>query len=94
MYYIQRLDGHQLETVDEFKTRKEARQMLREYQLSDRTAGYYISTRCCNAWKERAQHQGRRTACALLADQPTDDNKSVNQRDRCNLWVSQQHASQ
>ncbi len=52
MYYIQRNDGQYLETVDEFETRKEARQMLREYQLSDPTARHYISIRCCNAWRE------------------------------------------
>lgn len=53
MYYIQRKGDH-LETVDEFETRKEARQMLREHQLSDPAAQHYISTRCCNAWKKRS----------------------------------------
>ena len=50
MYYIQR-KGDYLETVDEFETRKEAREMLREYQLSDPTARHYISTRACKVWK-------------------------------------------
>ena len=36
MYYIQRKDNGWLETVDEFETLKEAREMLREYSLSDR----------------------------------------------------------
>ena len=54
MYYIQRQDKQtkQLETVDEFTTRKEARLMCYEYILSDQVAEYYISTRSCKAWKE------------------------------------------
>ena len=53
-YYIQRkdLDGLELETVDEFETKKEAREMLYEYQLSDSYGNYYISTRPCNNWEE------------------------------------------
>jgi hypothetical protein len=51
MFYIQRKDSNGLETVDEFTTRKEARAMLDEYQLSDWSAVYYISSRCCKAWK-------------------------------------------
>ena len=30
----------------------------------------------------------------LLADQPTDDNKSANQSNRCELWVGQEYMSQ
>ena len=54
MTYIQRKDRdtNQLETVDEFETRKEARAMLAEYRLSDNSAYYYISSRCCKSWKE------------------------------------------
>ena len=51
MFYIQRKDTYGLETVDEFTTRKEARAMLDEYRLSDWSAIYYISSRCCKAWK-------------------------------------------
>ena len=51
MLYIQRRDAHGLETVDEFTTRKEARAMLREYQMSDPSASYYISSRACKGWK-------------------------------------------
>ena len=51
MFYIQRKDSNGLETVDEFTTRKEARAMLDEYQLSDWSAIFYISSRCCKAWK-------------------------------------------
>lgn len=33
MVYIQRKDGRDLETVDEFEAYKEARAMVKEYQL-------------------------------------------------------------
>jgi hypothetical protein len=51
-HYIQRKDGRDLETVDEFDTRKEARAMLAEYRLADPSAHYYISTRPCKNWKD------------------------------------------
>lgn len=51
MKYIQRKDGNGLETVDEFPTRKEALAMLREYCMADPYASYYISSRCCKAWR-------------------------------------------
>ncbi len=51
-YYIQRRDARQLETVDEFTERKEARTMRDEYQLSDPSARYYVSTRPCRDWLE------------------------------------------
>lgn len=53
MRYIQRRDivSRQLETVDEFETCKEAREMLKEYRLSDSSAEYYISQRACKEWK-------------------------------------------
>ncbi len=51
MYYIQRRDRFGLETVDEFTTRKEARAMLREYQMCDPSAEFYISSRACKGWK-------------------------------------------
>jgi hypothetical protein len=50
MYYIQRKDHERLETVDQFETWKEAKEMLVEYRLSDYSAEYYISRRCCKAW--------------------------------------------
>lgn len=52
MIYIQRKGQGYLETVDEFTTRKEARKMLSEYQLSDPSGYYYLSSRCCKAWKD------------------------------------------
>lgn len=51
MVYIQRKEGMTLETVDQFETRKEAREMLKEYQQSDRGALYYISQRPCKHWR-------------------------------------------
>ena len=53
MLYIQRKGDGYLETVDEFGTMLEARKMLHEYQFSDRSGHYYISTRCCNDWRDR-----------------------------------------
>jgi len=50
-YYIQRKHGRDLETVDEFETMKEARAALKEYRIADCSASYYISSRCCKAWK-------------------------------------------
>jgi len=51
MHYIQRKNSNGLETVDQFETYKEARKMIVEYRLSDWSAEYYISTRCCKDWK-------------------------------------------
>ena len=50
--YIQRKDSGQLETVDEFDTRKEARAMLAEYQMADPSASYYLSSRPCKGWNK------------------------------------------
>ena len=49
-YYIQRKEGRDLETVDEFDSWKEARDMVKEYRMSDRTADFYISRRACKHW--------------------------------------------
>ena len=68
MYYIQRQDiqTKQLETVDEFTTRKEARLMYGEYILSDQAADYYISTRSCKAWKEEKDLKKMEKICEYL----------------------------
>ena len=50
MIYIQRKSAGYLETVDAFNTIKEARAMLKDYQLSDKSAVYYLSRRACKAW--------------------------------------------
>jgi len=52
MKYINRKDSNGVETVDEFKTTKEAKDMLTEYQVSDTSAQYYISQRACGNWKD------------------------------------------
>ena len=57
MYYIQRKDSQYLETVGEFETRKEAREMCVEYQIADQSGYYYVSTRCCKDWRDRLNKQ-------------------------------------
>jgi hypothetical protein len=52
MIYIQRKDDYQLETVDHVEPRiygyyREAKRLLKEYQLSDPYANYYLSSRAC-----------------------------------------------
>lgn len=53
MKYIQRkdLDTKQLETVDEFDDPKVAKIMLKEYQVADPSARYYISSRPTRCWR-------------------------------------------
>jgi hypothetical protein len=50
MIYIQRKSEGYLETVDAFNNIRAARAMLSEYQLSDKSAVYYLSRRACKAW--------------------------------------------
>lgn len=50
--FIQRKDGRNLETVDEFATWKEARAMLAEYCMADPSAAHYISSRPCKGWRD------------------------------------------
>jgi hypothetical protein len=52
--YVQRRGNGYLETVDEFETRKEARAMLAEYQMSDPAGTYYLSRRPCRDWATRS----------------------------------------
>lgn len=51
-YYVQRRDGRNLETVDEFDTRREALAMLAEYRMSDPSAAFYLSRRPCAGWND------------------------------------------
>lgn len=58
--YVQRKDGRNVETVDEFpaetrEDRKYARQMLNEYQIADPSAQHYLSRRACKGWNEAPQ---------------------------------------
>jgi hypothetical protein len=58
--YINRKDDYgNLETVDEFSVNdfkgrisflKYAKEMLKEYRLSDRSAHYYMSQKACKDW--------------------------------------------
>ena len=52
MIYINRKDNFgNFETVDQFnQERKYAKEMLKEYRLSDPGARYYISQRPCKDW--------------------------------------------
>jgi hypothetical protein len=56
--YVQRRDLNGRETVDQFDGGQEgleySRAMLREYQLSDPSADYYLSSRACDHWREEA----------------------------------------
>lgn len=52
MYYINRFGNGYRETVSECKTRKQAREELREYMQSEPGARYWISSRCCGNWKD------------------------------------------
>ncbi len=54
MRYIQRKCSFtkQLETVDQFETYKEAREMLKEYRMGDNQGEYYISQRACKEWNK------------------------------------------
>ena len=51
MNYINYKSSFGLETVDQFETYKEAKEMLKEYRLSDTSGYYYLSSRCCKSWK-------------------------------------------
>ena len=53
MVYINMKYNGETETVDEFTTRKEAREMLAEYRMSDRASEYYMSQRACRDWMNR-----------------------------------------
>lgn len=53
MTYINIKNNSEVETVDQFDTRKEAIQMLKEYRLGDPYNSYYISQRCTNDWRNR-----------------------------------------
>jgi hypothetical protein len=51
MTYIQRKGQGYLETVAEYESYTQAVKDLREYQWSDGSAIYYLSTRPCKGWK-------------------------------------------
>jgi len=43
----------EVETVDEFETYKEAKQMVIEYRIADRTNDYYLSSRATKEWRNK-----------------------------------------
>ena len=52
--YINIKENGKVETLDEFETYKEAKEMLKEYRLAHSYYyGAYISSRCTKEWKER-----------------------------------------
>ena len=51
--YVQRLGQGYRETVDEFETYREAREMVQEYRLSDPSAHYWLSQRACKDWTNK-----------------------------------------
>jgi len=51
MTYINMKESGAVETVDEFETRKEAREMLAEYRMAFGYCELYLSTRCTQDWK-------------------------------------------
>ena len=52
MIYINWKYQGDVETVDEFESRKEARSMLEEYQLAFTEGFLYLSQRPCVGWGE------------------------------------------
>lgn len=55
--YINRKGQGYTETVDEFDTRKEAKEILIEYRIGDPFGHYYLSSRACRDWIQ-SQKQG------------------------------------
>ena len=53
MFYINIRNNGQVETVDQFDTKKEADEMVKEYNISDSANFYYISTRANKEWREK-----------------------------------------
>ena len=52
--YINIKNGSEIETIDEFETRKEAFKMLKEYRIaSNYYSSAYLSQRCTNSWRNR-----------------------------------------
>lgn len=54
MIYINCKRGRDVETVAEYTDlqRQDARNEIKEYRLSDSSASYYFSSRCCKAWRD------------------------------------------
>ncbi len=53
MIYINMKTAGVVETVDEFATHKEAREMLTEYRMAFGPCDLYMSSRCTQDWRAR-----------------------------------------
>ena len=53
MYYINTKRFGSVETVDEVKTWKEAKYLIKEYRLASLEMGYYLSTRSTKEWRQK-----------------------------------------
>ena len=53
MYYINIKVNNEVETIDEFETLKETKEMLKEYRISDNYNNYYMSTRSTKEWRNK-----------------------------------------
>ena len=67
MIYINRREGRAVETVDSCPDRKEARRLVGEYQMGDRSAVYYTSSR---ADRETREAEARAERLALASGPP------------------------
>ena len=55
MYYINYKYNNEVETIEELKTLKEARELLKEYKMVSNC--YYLSKRSTRAWRsEKNEH--------------------------------------
>ena len=50
MYYINYKYNNEVETIEEFKTLKEAKELLKEYKMVSHY--YYLSKRSTKVWRE------------------------------------------
>ena len=50
MYYINYKYNNEVETIEEFKTLKEAKELLKEYKMVSNY--YYLSKRSTKVWRE------------------------------------------
>ena len=68
MFYINRRDGRELETVDSFDSRAEAWANLQEYRTAEPGADYRISTRATLAWRQSEADAAR--PCKVVPARP------------------------
>jgi hypothetical protein len=59
VYYINMMSRFGRETVGEYDTRKEAQRDCIAWAMADPTSIFYVSTRCCNSWREDTKESGK-----------------------------------